>query len=100
MKFNGEVQKHLFDLLVVCTGLYEKPYVPTIENSSKFQGEIYHTQQITDKSMLAGKRVLVVGNERREEERRGEEEEGRRGGRGKYLTFHFVVQVVPNQQLI
>ena len=75
-KFNGEVQKKLFDLLVVCTGLFDKPYVPTIENSSKFQGEIYHTQQITDKSMLAGKRALVVGNNKRGEERRGEERRG------------------------
>ena len=88
MKFNGEVQKHLFDFLVVCTGLYEKPYVPTIENSSKFQGVIYHTQQITDKSMLAGKRVLVVGDERRGgREKRGEMR--RRGEEGEISNFSF-----------
>lgn len=58
-------EKYLsFDFVAVCTGTFHKPHLPVIPGSESFLqagGEILHSSQVKDKSILKGKKVAVVG---------------------------------------
>jgi cation diffusion facilitator CzcD-associated flavoprotein CzcO len=57
--------KHLrFDFVAVCTGTFHKPFIPAIAGSESFLqagGQILHSSQVKDESLLKGKKVAVVG---------------------------------------
>lgn len=57
----GDAEAHVFDFVVVCNGVFSKPYVPRIEGRERFAGSILHSSEMVDPDMLDGKRVLVVG---------------------------------------
>lgn len=57
-----ELQEEEFDFVVVATGMYgSPPHIPQVRGSKDFKGEIYHSCTFTDKSLAAGKKVVVVG---------------------------------------
>lgn len=52
-----------YDFLILCTGPYNKPHMPTFKNQSRFQGKVLHSSQfINSEDLCRGKRVLVVGS--------------------------------------
>ncbi|NXH65221.1 FMO4 monooxygenase, partial [Rhabdornis inornatus] len=60
----GVRESHVFDAVMVCTGHYQKPYLPLaffpgIE--SRFKGQCLHSREYRDVQDFRGKRVLVVG---------------------------------------
>ena len=59
---SGERQRHDFDLVVVCVGLYSNlPYRPEIPGLDGFGGEVLHVSQLKSTAPLQGKRVAVLG---------------------------------------
>lgn len=50
-----------FDFVVVCNGVFSKPYVPPLPGEDGFTGLRMHSSQFTDTKVLEGKRVVVVG---------------------------------------
>ena len=51
-----------FDQLVVSTGAYQKPNIPTnIPGLENFKGEIYHSLKYANSKPFAGRKVLCVG---------------------------------------
>ncbi|MDX1394504.1 MAG: NAD(P)-binding domain-containing protein [Gemmatimonadota bacterium] len=51
-----------FDQVVVCVGLYSsRPHVPRFAGQDGFDGEIIHVSELEDRSILAGKKVAIVG---------------------------------------
>lgn len=54
----------VFDFVAVCTGTFHKPYVPEFSGHREFLkagGQILHSSQVKDASMLKGKKVAVLG---------------------------------------
>lgn len=52
-----------YDFLVLCTGPYNKPYIPKMRGSDRFKGKIMHSSEfINAEKECVGKRVLVVGS--------------------------------------
>lgn len=56
-----EPKRHLFDRLVIATGILNTKKIVKIPGAEKFSGEIIHSREFKDASRLAGKNVLVVG---------------------------------------
>jgi dimethylaniline monooxygenase (N-oxide forming) len=58
-----EKQTLTFDFVVLATGFYTKPRMPTIEGSEKFRGEIVHSIDFrkTDDPRFKNKKVIIVG---------------------------------------
>jgi cation diffusion facilitator CzcD-associated flavoprotein CzcO len=52
-----------FDFLVSCTGMYNQnqKFVPQIDGKEKFKGEVLHTSEFTEASIVEGKQVVVIG---------------------------------------
>ena len=61
VRVHGEAEPRLVDAVCVCSGLHEVPYVPAIPGLDWFEGTVLHSSEYKDKSLFAGKRVLVVG---------------------------------------
>ena len=61
VRVGGEAAPRLVDAVCVCSGLHEVPYVPAIPGLDWFEGTVLHSSEYKDKSLFAGKRVLVVG---------------------------------------
>jgi dimethylaniline monooxygenase (N-oxide forming) len=57
----GATKSEEVDYLVVSSGLYSTPNVPTFEGEDKFEGEILHSSKYTESSMAKAKNVIVVG---------------------------------------
>lgn len=54
--------KEQFDYVVMATGLYGSPFMPSFPGQTTFKGKILHSTQFTDAASQAkGKRVAVVG---------------------------------------
>lgn len=52
-----------YDFLILCTGPYNKPYMPLIKGSDKFKGKIFHSSEFVNaENECKGKKVLVVGS--------------------------------------
>lgn len=51
-----------FDGVAMCHGMFWKRQIPAIPGFESFRGTSLHSGQYYDNSVLAGKRVLVIGN--------------------------------------
>ncbi len=57
-------QTLVFDFVVVCTGTFHEKHIPTYPGMASYMkagGQIFHSSEIKDDSMLANKHVAVVG---------------------------------------
>merc|ERR1712060_608202 len=50
-----------FDFVIVATGMYGTPLVPSVPGMEHFRGTTMHAERFHDKAMAAGQRVIVVG---------------------------------------
>ncbi|CAJ1413240.1 unnamed protein product [Effrenium voratum] len=57
----GAEQVEDFDFVVLALGNFSQPYVPEVPNSQAFQGQVLHSSELLDPSLLRGREVLVVG---------------------------------------
>lgn len=60
-KQGWDVQEREFDFVVVATGMYGTPFVPTYPDAEVFEGQMMHAESFKKKNIAAGKRVIVVG---------------------------------------
>jgi len=60
-KEGEEAREEDFDFMIVATGMYGTPLVPTVPGMENFRGVTMHAERFNDKAMAAGKKVLVVG---------------------------------------
>ncbi|XP_070582145.1 flavin-containing monooxygenase 5-like isoform X2 [Ptychodera flava] len=59
----GQAEKQeIFDAIMVCTGIYTKPFIPDCEGLDQFQGEKLHSNEFRRGRDFAGKTVVVVGD--------------------------------------
>ena len=58
---SGGAETRAFDFVVVCNGVFSKPSVPEIEGRESFSGSVIHSSEMSNRGMLRGKRVVVVG---------------------------------------
>jgi dimethylaniline monooxygenase (N-oxide forming) len=56
-----EVAEEEFDFVVVATGMYGTPFVPTVPGMDDFTGTVMHAEKFSTKEMAVGKKVVVVG---------------------------------------
>mmetsp|Transcript_4229 Transcript_4229/g.7522 ORF Transcript_4229/g.7522 Transcript_4229/m.7522 type:complete len:908 (-) Transcript_4229:593-3316(-) len=49
------------DYVIICSGIYSLPFLPTYEGSDVFLGQQIHAKDFTDLSIAIKKRVIVVG---------------------------------------
>ncbi|KAG2449954.1 hypothetical protein HYH02_000058 [Chlamydomonas schloesseri] len=49
------------DYVVVCSGIFSNPYIPTYPGASDFVGQQIHAKHFHDVSVASGRRVLIVG---------------------------------------
>lgn len=57
----GDTDTRDFDFVVVCNGVFSRPYVPRLPGHDDFTGLRIHSSQFTDPNLLDGKNVVVVG---------------------------------------
>ena len=50
-----------FDFVVVASGIYFDPYIPEIPGKQLFRGQILHSSQYVNPSLVTGRQVVVVG---------------------------------------
>ena len=56
-----EEKSSIYDHVIVCSGVHQKPQVPEHLKNTKFQGQIIHSAEYYSAKPLAGKRVLLIG---------------------------------------
>ncbi|XP_004613928.2 flavin-containing monooxygenase 5-like isoform X2 [Sorex araneus] len=63
VEVEGEQERHVFDGVMVCTGLYTHPAMPlqSFPGISRFQGQYFHSKEYKTPDKFRGKRILVVG---------------------------------------
>ncbi|PNW82892.1 hypothetical protein CHLRE_06g298550v5 [Chlamydomonas reinhardtii] len=49
------------DYVVVCTGIFSNPFIPSYPGASDFVGQQIHAKHFRDVSVASGRRVLIVG---------------------------------------
>lgn len=54
-------KKHVFDRVVLATGIVNTPMMPDIKGIEKFEGEAKHSIEFKDPYRYSGKNVLLVG---------------------------------------
>jgi len=52
----------LYPVVILCTGIFGKPIMPTIDGMDDYTGQMIHASQFRNPDMLKGQRVLIVGN--------------------------------------
>ncbi|OMJ72686.1 hypothetical protein SteCoe_28820 [Stentor coeruleus] len=58
-----EEGKKNYDFLILCTGSYNKPYIPKIHGSERFKGKILHSSEfINVENEYKGKKIIVIGS--------------------------------------
>jgi dimethylaniline monooxygenase (N-oxide forming) len=57
----GVVEQEMFDAVVVCTGLYHQPAIPSIDGIERFAGQVSHSRSYNRPEPYAGQDVVVVG---------------------------------------
>lgn len=58
----GEIEEKVFDSLMIATGMFAKPKVPTLPNRETYRGLILHSSEYRmNDPRLKDKRVLIVG---------------------------------------
>ncbi|XP_022089192.1 dimethylaniline monooxygenase [N-oxide-forming] 5-like [Acanthaster planci] len=50
-----------FDAVMICTGMFNNPYIPEFPGLDEFQGKIMHSHEYRRPEAFEGKRVVVVG---------------------------------------
>ncbi|GLC46080.1 monooxygenase [Pleodorina starrii] len=58
---HGSLKIMEVDLVVMATGMYYSPYVPSVPGLASFKGTVLHARDFVSVERLAGKRVLVLG---------------------------------------
>jgi dimethylaniline monooxygenase (N-oxide forming) len=58
---DGQNETFKFDLVVIASGLYSEPNIPTFRGQNKFNGSIVHPSIIKSSEQVADKRVVVIG---------------------------------------
>ena len=58
---DGSSEISHFAFVVVASGLFSRPYLPTIRDSEKFAGPIVHPCEVKTKEQLSEQRVLIIG---------------------------------------
>nr|XP_054769975.1 dimethylaniline monooxygenase [N-oxide-forming] 2-like [Lytechinus pictus] len=58
---SGEVDEEVFDAVMVCSGLHNKSYIPSLPGMDDFKGDIVHSCDFRNGEKYAGKTVVVVG---------------------------------------
>eukprot|EP00548_Thalassiothrix_antarctica_P008348 CAMPEP_0194131404 /NCGR_PEP_ID=MMETSP0152-20130528/2183_1 /TAXON_ID=1049557 /ORGANISM="Thalassiothrix antarctica, Strain L6-D1" /LENGTH=516 /DNA_ID=CAMNT_0038826177 /DNA_START=70 /DNA_END=1620 /DNA_ORIENTATION=- len=61
LMFKNGPSPQVFHGVVVCTGLYGAPKKPLFANENLFKGNVYHSSQFLDPSMVKGKKVVTIG---------------------------------------
>ncbi|XP_022082629.1 dimethylaniline monooxygenase [N-oxide-forming] 5-like [Acanthaster planci] len=56
----GETSQE-FDAVMICTGMYNNPYIPEFPGLDEFQGKVMHSRDYRRPEEFEGKRVVVVG---------------------------------------
>ncbi|KAM6217251.1 flavin-containing monooxygenase 5-like [Rhynchocyon petersi] len=59
----GKQETHVFDGIMVCTGLYTNPYMPlqNFPGIKRFKGQYIHSWEYKRPEKFEGKRILVIG---------------------------------------
>lgn len=57
----GVRRKEIFDALVVASGRYHNPYLPEIEGTAQFEGQITHSNRYQKANAFADKKVVIIG---------------------------------------
>jgi dimethylaniline monooxygenase (N-oxide forming) len=55
------IESYNFDFVVICNGVFSEPYVPEIKSRDQYDGIVLHSSQFTNKEIVSGKNVVVVG---------------------------------------
>lgn len=58
---DGTESESVFDAVMVCTSIFNKPFVPTYPGMDVFQGEICHSKEFRKGERFKDKTVLAVG---------------------------------------
>ena len=59
---DGRTRTEEFDKVIVATGHFSTPNMPSFEGFDKFPGRIMHSHDFRDAQEFAGKRLLVIGS--------------------------------------
>jgi cation diffusion facilitator CzcD-associated flavoprotein CzcO len=51
----------VFDQVVVASGAHHHPFVPPLPDRDCFEGAVLHSNEVVDRELVAGRRVVVVG---------------------------------------
>ena len=52
-----------YDFLILCTGPYNKPCMPTFKNQSSFKGRVIHSSQFIEaEGLCKNKKIVVIGS--------------------------------------
>jgi len=62
LRFGNERPEEHVDVLVACTGLFNRPSYPQIRGVAEFSGLGVHSTEWTDAIAVQGKRIAVIGN--------------------------------------
>ena len=58
---NGSIVEEVFDGVMVCSGLNNKPVLPTFKDQHKFKGRLIHSHSYRKPNGYEDKTVVVVG---------------------------------------
>ena len=58
---DGTESESVFDAVMVCTSIFNKPFVPSYKGMDIFKGEICHSQEFRQGEKFKDKTVLAVG---------------------------------------
>ncbi|XP_018324131.1 dimethylaniline monooxygenase [N-oxide-forming] 3 isoform X2 [Agrilus planipennis] len=53
--------EHIYNVVMVCNGHYEKPFIPDIKGASGFEGMKLHSHAYRIAEIFTGKTVLIIG---------------------------------------
>ncbi|GAB1194733.1 hypothetical protein APSETT444_003982 [Aspergillus pseudonomiae] len=59
---SGEIFKKEAPVVVSAIGTLDRPYIPNINGSESFQGEVFHSARWNDSFNPTGKKIVVLGN--------------------------------------
>lgn len=58
---NGLLENELFDNIIICSGVFGTPYIPPLQNTMAFKGEVHHSTDYKKPEPYRGKRITIVG---------------------------------------
>ncbi|XP_067670051.1 flavin-containing monooxygenase 5-like [Haliotis asinina] len=62
MDAEKKTKTEVYDFVMICSGFYKKPRIPSIEGMETFKGTIEHSYKFRDGLPYKDKNVLVIGN--------------------------------------